>query len=639
MPGSLAGLRAAGSAAREICATSWASTLLPVIRPMRLYVVFPPPGFFVADVPIEVRLDGEPIYRGSFTSGFRVEVEATSGPHVLEASIGLGFLRRKRSWSVALPEGSADHVAQISYSRMWGNFEEKLTLHEGEGVARFVRAKDGKEGEKGENGEKSNEGEPGDGDHDELPSYPVRVTWAMLAALVVLMGLEYALPVSPREGLSPSVDTLDAFGGLGASALRDGELYRLVACTFLHADPVHLALNGLSLVMAGFIVERKLGAFWFSVVYGASAIGGSLMSLALNRGNMISVGASGAILGLFAAGMVLAGAYPASQRMPLRMQLGRVLVPSLLPMLDVHGATVDFGAHLGGAAVGFVVGATLLAPLRAHARSHARVSRHDPSERPSFHASLLAKALSALAVVLAVVAFGGVAIRAYPSARERTKLLATLVPSGELPAKGGPTDAQFVDWLARYPKDPHVLLWSAERALERRDAATFERSIREGRESIVRTRSLFAEEARDAFAKAFDEIESERARLLLVPNSELPSGTPLEIERGWATKLPDFKARFPNDPRVRMELAIQAYDAHDPKTALTEISAAREAEPAIRKFFKKPLDLRFLSGIEVISLSEVGRKQESEALARRVCAGEQGENAQSLLTSRDMCHP
>ena len=58
------------------------------LPPMNLIVRFPPPGFFLADVRTELRLDGVRIHGGSFTSGFVAAAEVAPGTHTLEALLG-----------------------------------------------------------------------------------------------------------------------------------------------------------------------------------------------------------------------------------------------------------------------------------------------------------------------------------------------------------------------------------------------------------------------------------------------------------------------------------------------------------------------------------------------------------------------
>jgi len=560
---------------------------------MILTLFFPPPGFFMADFPVEVRVDGEARHRGSFVAGFRLEITLDPGAHVVETVIG-GAFARKRRYVVEVPEGVEARVATLDYSRMWGNFTEELRVEEGGLAPMPERAYAPPE--------------------PEVPSQPVRVTWAILGVLIAVFLLEYALAVSPREGLAPSVATLTAMGGLGATALKDLELQRLLTCTLLHADPVHLLLNAVSLVLAGSLVERKLGAFWFFVVYTASAIGGSFMSLALNTGNIVSIGASGAILGVFAAGMVLAGAYPVEQRPALRMQLARVLVPSLLfPLFQRHGDPVDVGAHLGGALAGGVMGYTLLGPLRASAGT----------ARP-LHGTALGKGLAAVALVATLAAAAVVAVRTYPESRAVAAVMGTILPNEDLP-KGAPTEEQWAAWRKKYPGDPRVLLHDGDLALRQRDAAEYERALLEGRAAVKRTAPAFLPESVAAFSKDFDLLEGDRGLLLLMGDADLPSGSAEEVSRGWGQKLPTLLAKFPKDPRVRYENAFALYGKVDPTRVLEEITLARELGVASAKFFPNGLDQRSLMALELMCYVDLGRDADVARLRPRVCGGAEGE--------------
>ena len=93
----------------------------------RLTVRFPPPGFFLMDATLTVRLDGGAIYQGSFKSGFEVSGELWPGSHTLEASIAMGMVQRTRSFAVELAPGQA-LTAELAYSRLWGNFKKRLKL-------------------------------------------------------------------------------------------------------------------------------------------------------------------------------------------------------------------------------------------------------------------------------------------------------------------------------------------------------------------------------------------------------------------------------------------------------------------------------------------------------------------------------
>lgn len=117
-----------------------------------------------------------------------------------------------------------------------------------------------------------------------------------------------------------------AFGGLVPNlVLQLGDWYRLLSAPFLHADATHLAMNAIALFLAGRSLENLVGRGWFGAIYVIGGLGGSLLSLALTPASIVSVGASGAIMGLFAAMLVASVHYPPG---PIRtgLQLNAVYV-------------------------------------------------------------------------------------------------------------------------------------------------------------------------------------------------------------------------------------------------------------------------------------------------------------------------
>ena len=105
-----------------------------------------------------------------------------------------------------------------------------------------------------------------------------------------------------------------------------------------------------------------MGPAWFAAVFAVSALSGSALSIAVNPANLLSVGASGAIVGLFAASFTLSFRVPVGAvRTRLQSRTMGTLVPALIPFLSgANGSTVDYGAHGGGAAAGLAMGLVLL---------------------------------------------------------------------------------------------------------------------------------------------------------------------------------------------------------------------------------------------------------------------------------------
>src|SRR5713226_8518908 len=156
------------------------------------------------------------------------------------------------------------------------------------------------------------------------------LTCALLAVLAAVFAAELLFPVEPAKLASPHIDTLIAMGALNRRlVLESGEWYRLLSSSLLHGG----------------------------------ALGGSVGSMAINDPATVSVGASGAIMGMLAAAVVSSFRLPAgAARERLQIGLLQVLVPSLIPLATVRtGGRIDFAGHLGGAAAGACAGALLLA--------------------------------------------------------------------------------------------------------------------------------------------------------------------------------------------------------------------------------------------------------------------------------------
>jgi TPR repeat protein/membrane associated rhomboid family serine protease len=202
---------------------------------------------------------------------------------------------------------------------------------------------------------------------------PGPVTLATAGFLVVVFLLEVALSIGDLSGvLSPSIQVLVAMGGISKDlVLEQHQWWRLVAGPLLHGDLVHIVLNGLVLVFAGFLVEALVGKLRWIVIYGVGAIAGGLFSAFFNPSDIVSVGASGAGMALLAAVFVLAFALDApAERSALQVTAARFLVPSLLPIATTRsGGHVDFAAHFGGAIGGTLVALALLPELKAHLRA------------------------------------------------------------------------------------------------------------------------------------------------------------------------------------------------------------------------------------------------------------------------------
>ncbi|MBW1601806.1 rhomboid family intramembrane serine protease [Streptomyces sp. JJ66] len=137
-----------------------------------------------------------------------------------------------------------------------------------------------------------------------------------------------------------------AFSGDGGVfeviGVADGEWYRVLTSTFLHEQFWHIGLNMMALWFLGPPLEAALGRLRFTVLYLLSALGGSVLTYLLMAPNQLSLGASGAIFGLFGATAVLMRRMRSDMR-PIIVLLAINLVITFLP-----GFNIAWQAHLGG---------------------------------------------------------------------------------------------------------------------------------------------------------------------------------------------------------------------------------------------------------------------------------------------------
>jgi membrane associated rhomboid family serine protease len=129
-----------------------------------------------------------------------------------------------------------------------------------------------------------------------------------------------------------------------------GDFYRLITAAFLHGGIIHLALNMYALYLFGPPLEAALGRFRFASLYLLAALGGSAASYAANAPGQASLGASGAIFGLFAAYLVISRRLGRDATQLWVLLLINVVLGFTLP-------NIDWRAHLGGFVAG---GATAL---------------------------------------------------------------------------------------------------------------------------------------------------------------------------------------------------------------------------------------------------------------------------------------
>jgi rhomboid protease GluP len=153
-------------------------------------------------------------------------------------------------------------------------------------------------------------------------------------------------------GLSSDRALVDHGALYGVAVLQNGEWWRIVTGAFLHGSIAHIALNMFALYQVGNIVEEIYGKVRFALIYAVALVGSGLAVVFISP-NQPTVGASGAIFGLFGA-LVAVG---------LRMgPQGRGLIGQVLPVIIINLVftfaipNISASGHIGGLITGFLAG-------------------------------------------------------------------------------------------------------------------------------------------------------------------------------------------------------------------------------------------------------------------------------------------
>ncbi|MFG3202300.1 rhomboid family intramembrane serine protease [Streptomyces sp. NPDC048192] len=200
----------------------------------------------------------------------------------------------------------------------------------------------------------------------------------------VLIGVNLAVFLAQLAVGSSLTDRFELIGQAQFSlfgpvqGVAEGQYYRLLTAMFLHSPTnyTHILFNMLSLWWIGGPLEAALGRARYLALYFVSGLAGSALTYMIADPRLPSLGASGAIFGLFGATGVLMRRLNYDLR-PLIALLVINLIITFTP-----GFNISWEAHIGGLVAGVAVGYAMV---------------HAPRERRTV------MQYGACAVVLAVV--------------------------------------------------------------------------------------------------------------------------------------------------------------------------------------------------------------------------------------------
>ena len=190
-----------------------------------------------------------------------------------------------------------------------------------------------------------------------IPSRRFLATPLLIDFTLLVFGL---MVLSGVSASSPTGRQLVLWGSNVSGLTLHGQPWRLLTSVFVHAGLSHLLLNLFSLWLLGLLVEDRVGPLRLLLVYLACGVGGSLASLWWHNDGINSVGASGAIFGLYGLLLVLlVGQKLVLDKSDRRAMLGLVLYLVFSNLLSGLSGNIDNAAHLGGLVTGLFIAGPL----------------------------------------------------------------------------------------------------------------------------------------------------------------------------------------------------------------------------------------------------------------------------------------
>ncbi len=148
-----------------------------------------------------------------------------------------------------------------------------------------------------------------------------------------------------------NIYVLREFGQYNFNVLN-GAYWQLLSSIFVHVDIMHITLNMLFLFIFGLRAEEFFKTEEYFAVYMLSGLTGSLLTLFFMSANTLSAGASGAVFGMYGAGIIY-------MRKRFGQSIAGALLYSLLFLMLSTGSGVNVIAHFGGLATGLIIGYVL----------------------------------------------------------------------------------------------------------------------------------------------------------------------------------------------------------------------------------------------------------------------------------------
>ena len=174
--------------------------------------------------------------------------------------------------------------------------------------------------------------------------------FAILLINILIFAVDLILELKTGEKL------IENFGAQYNELVWQGEWWRLITSMFLHAHFSHIAGNMVMLVLISRILRGFYSKFQYCLVYMVAGIVGSLLTLLCMDVSVMSLGASGAIMGL--GGVLCYRMFFGDNSKCFRRTANCITIIAIVGYNLIGGLTmtdINNWAHFGGFIIGFVV--------------------------------------------------------------------------------------------------------------------------------------------------------------------------------------------------------------------------------------------------------------------------------------------
>jgi membrane associated rhomboid family serine protease len=176
-----------------------------------------------------------------------------------------------------------------------------------------------------------------------FPSLKRSATYSLIAVICGAYLVQLLIPTLQQQLFLPSIDYLSA----------TNQWYRLITVALTHGGLLHLGFNMYALLVLGNPIEEAFGKNKFLIIFFVSLLSGSLTSSYFASIYSASVGASGAVFGLFGAMVIVGKRIGADIR-------STVVIIGLNFVIGFALGGVDWRAHLGGLIGGYIAAQIVL---------------------------------------------------------------------------------------------------------------------------------------------------------------------------------------------------------------------------------------------------------------------------------------